>query len=257
MPATTFCMGADEAPHQEDGEGPSRYIQLDAYQLAATSVSTGEFANFVATTGYVTVAELNGGSNVFAGQLDKPDNYPMSDPTMPWWRWVEGAYWRQPWGPMAGDADDRLPVVHICWMDAMEYALWAKARLPTEAEWENAAQAQAPEPLIWQGEFPHNPSRPPFPVSVDSGEANELGFMHLCGNVWEWVADRFTPMHSPRQQKNPHGPLNGDKRVLKGGSYLCAPSYCARYRPSSRRGSLPDNTTSHQSFRLARDIPTS
>lgn len=243
-------MGAADGPHPEDGEGPCREIALDAYSIARTAVSNEDFAAFVAATGYRSVAEIAGGSHVFVGQLADPDAHPVVAPATPWWRWVAGACWHRPDGlsPAAPD----MPVVHVSFADALAYCAWMGGRLPTEAEWEHAAGTQAGlQPHIWQGEFPDRPKSPPGPKPVADARPNEFGLYHACGNVWEWTADRFARLHSPRPDRNPKGPLNGEARVVKGGSFLCAPSYCARFRPSSRRGETPDATTSHLGFRVA------
>ncbi|MEX0284509.1 MAG: formylglycine-generating enzyme family protein [Paracoccaceae bacterium] len=247
----SFAMGAMDGPHPEDGEGPRRKITLDTYEIATTTVSNRDFEVFVGATGYVTEAERNEGSQVFAGQLTDPDAHAVITPVTPWWRWVRGACWLFPDG---GDrADPDLPVVHVSWRDAMAYSAWSEARLPTEAEWEAGAGDQSGiNPHIWSGTFPDGPEKPPSPISVRDAVPNPLGLLHACGNVWEWTADRFTRLHSPRPDHNPKGPLNGDLRVVKGGSFLCSPSYCARFRPSSRRGENPGATTSHLGFRLAR-----
>lgn len=256
IPEGIFTMGAADGPHLEDGEGPSRQIQLSAYEIGKTSVSNAEFAEFVNTTGFKSLAEHNGGSHVFQGQLDDPEAHPVISPITPWWRWVEGACWRFPDG--ATPCSDDLPAVHISRFDAMAYCNWAGARLPTEAEWEYAAGSQSGiAPHIWQGEFPNAPLYPPGPKPITDAIANEHGLFHACGNVWEWTTDRFTKLHSPRLDKNPKGPLNGDLYVVKGGSFLCAPSYCARYRPTSRRSESPDATTSHLGFRVVRKVSDS
>lgn len=252
LPGGVFPMGNMAGQHPEDGEGPEREIELAPFRLARTTVTNRQFSRFVEATGYRTTAEREGASLVFHGQLVEPQTWPIADAKVPWWRWVKGAHWSQPWGPGHDAPDPDLPVVQVSWFDAVAYADWAGAHLPTEAQWELVAKAESPDPLIWQGRFPDAPERPPYPVAADMGMANALGAYHMCGNVWEWVADRFTILHSPRPQKDPKGPLNGKERVLKGGSFLCSPSYCARYKPSSRRGSLPEVSTSHQGFRVAR-----
>jgi sulfatase modifying factor 1 len=251
IPAGPFTMGAGDGPHPEDGEGPSRSIDLTAYEISTTAVTNRDFAEFVAATGYRTLAERRGGSHVFMGQLDDPDAHQIISPLTPWWRLVKGACWRRPNGFDA--CADALPVVHISLPDALAYCHWSNARLPTEAEWEKAAGSQEGiTPHVWQGVFPDNPTAPPWPKPVREARINEHGLFHACGNVWEWTADRFTRLHSPRRDKNPKGPLNGDLFVVKGGSFLCAPSYCARYRPSSRRSERPEASTSHLGFRVAR-----
>lgn len=252
IPEGSFRMGAHDGRYPEDGEGPVRDIHLSAYSIGTTAVSNADFKRFVAATGYRTTAEGNGRSQVFQGQLDTPGDHGAIPGGAPWWRMVEGACWRCPDGK--SPAADSLPAVHVSLADAMAYCEWAGARLPTEAEWERAAGGQnGITPHIWQGEFPDNPSLPPGPLAVGDAEPNEHGLLHACGNVWEWTQDRFTRLHSPRPGRNPKGPLNGGMFVVKGGSFLCAPSYCARYRPSSRRGEPPGATTSHLGFRVASD----
>lgn len=251
FPAGVFTMGSADGPHPEDGEGPARNIHLSPYRIARTAVSNAEFAEFIAATGYRTTAEVLGASHVFQGHLTDPRAHPVISAITPWWRLVAGACWRHPDGRTQARPD--LPVVHVSRDDALAYCHWRGVRLPTEAEWERAAGAQSGiAPHIWQGDFPDSPLAPPGPVPVSQGQANEFGLLHACGNVWEWTADRFTRLHSPRPDKNPQGPLNGAHYVVKGGSYLCAPSYCARYRPSSRRAETPEATTGHLGFRVAR-----
>ena len=253
IPAGGFTMGADDGPHPEDGEGPARPVRLSAYAIARTAVSVGEFAAFAAATGHVTLAEQAGRSLVFQGQLADPAAHPPASAAAPWWRIVEGASWRRPNGRALGAND--LPAVHIALADARAYCDWAGARLPTEAEWERAAQGPPGAPHIWSGRFPDTPTNAPGPAPVGAGAANEAGLIHACGNVWEWTNDRFTRLHSPRGETDPNGPLNGETFVVKGGSFLCCPSYCARFRPSSRRGEVPDATASNLGFRVAAAKP--
>ncbi|WP_146347136.1 formylglycine-generating enzyme family protein [Phaeobacter marinintestinus] len=254
IPEGAFTMGADAAPHPEDGEGPAREIWLNAFEISKTTITNAAFAAFVEATGHVTVAERNKASQVFKGQLADPDAHPIISQIAPWWRLVEGANWRHPNGSDAARPDD--PVVHIARSDAIAYCGWSGTRLPTEAEWERAAGPQTGiTPHIWQGTFPDAPTHPPRPRAATDGQANAFGCVHACGNVWEWTADRFTRLHSPRPDKNPSGPLNGANYVVKGGSFLCSPSYCARFRPSSRREETGDATTCHLGLRVVRDPP--
>lgn len=248
-------MGSDCAAHPEDGVAPARPVRLAAFGIARAAVSTAEFAAFVAATGYRTLAEDRGCSQVFQGQLADPSAYPAASAELPWWRRVAAACWRRPDG--VTPAPDDMPVVHVGLPDAIAYCRWAGARLPTEAEWERAAGGQGEvRPHIWRGRFPDAPEGVPGPRAVLDAVPNALGLYHACGNVWEWTADRFTRLHSPRLQENPRGPLNGADFVVKGGSFLCAPSYCARYHPWSRRAETPMATTSHLGFRVvARRAP--
>ena len=250
IPQSEFVMGAHDAPHPEDGEGPERHITLSAYRISATAVSNAEFSEFIQATGYRTAAEKRGRSQVFQGRLSDPDLHLTVSSTVPWWRWVDGAFWAMPNGIEHAVMDH--PVVHVNRADAAAYCAWRRVRLPTEAEWENAATPQgAVAPHIWQGQFPNAPVSPPNTRAVQDAVPNAHGLYHSCGNVWEWVSDRFNRLHSPRPDRNPKGALNGQTFVVKGGSYLCSPSYCARFRPSSRRQEVPDATTCHLGFRVA------
>ena len=252
IPEGAFRMGADDGPHPEDGEGPVREVHLSAYRIATTTVTNALFAAFAEATGYVTTAETRGHSQVFAGQLRDADDHPPASPVTPWWRQVAGACWRRPDGEKA--ARESLPVVHVSLPDALAFCAWTGTRLPSEAEWERAAQDQRGiEPHIWQGFFPDRPRGPVGPRPALDGAPNVHGLRHACGNVWEWTADRFARLHSPRPVRDPKGPLSGTRFVVKGGSFLCAPSCCARFRPSSRRAEYPDATASHLGFRIARD----
>ena len=115
----------------------------------------------------------------------------------------------------------------------------------------------APRSTVWQGDFPdRNTAEDGFfgTAPVTAFPPNDWGMFNMTGNVWEWVADRFTTLHSARPVRNPKGPLNGSRFVAKGGSYLCHASYCARYRTSSRQGLSATTTTSNLGFRVARRL---
>jgi len=202
-----------------------------------------------------------------------------------WWQYVPGADWKHPEGPDSA-IDDRLdhPVVHVAYVDVEAYATWAGKSLPTEAEWElagrggldGATYAWGDEPSpggrwmanAWQGEFPwqnllHDGFERTSPVGAFP--PNGYGLFDMIGNVWEWTSDWFARNHpAPRRPccapPNPRGGTrqgsidpNVDRRrprkVLKGGSFLCAANYCLRYRPAARIPETVDTTTCHVGFR--------
>jgi formylglycine-generating enzyme len=277
VPGGEFRMGgADADSFPDDGEGPVRTVRLSPYLMDPTTVTNRQFATFVKDTGYVTDAERYGWSFVF--HLFVPSRRYVLDgtvPDAPWWLAVEGATWRAPEGPGSSiAARQQHPVVHVSWRDAVAYTTWAGKRLPTEAEWENAARggldgARYPwgDELtprgrwrcnIWQGDFP----------AVDSGEdghvgtapvrsypPNGYGLFEVSGNVWEWTADWWSvTWHAddrPATRTDPTGPPTGTSRVVRGGSYLCHHSYCNRYRVAARTHNTPDSSAGNTGFRCA------
>ena len=235
------------------------------------------------------VENLVPGSLVFTPTAGPVDLRHLSQ----WWTWVPGASWRTPEGPRSG-IDDRLdhPVVHVAWEDVAAYASWAGRDLPTEAEWERAARGGAEgQTFAWgdeaqpggtrlakwfEGEFPwRNDARDGHPrtAPVGSFPPNPYGLHEITGNVWEWTSDWYADDHGPAVDKpccvpaNPRGgTLEGSydaaqpqfripRRVIKGGSHLCADSYCRRYRPAARRPQPIDTGMSHVGFRTVRHAP--
>ncbi len=198
-----------------------------------------------------------------------------------WWEYVPGADWQHPEGPGSSVAGRRRhPVVHVAYEDAAAYAAWAEKALPTEAEWERAARGGLDGALFawgdefaprgrtmantWRGEFPwQNLGANGYQATSPVGAfpPNGYGLYDVTGNVWEWTADFFS---LPDRTAQAHGsccaPRNPrvseprtaeaiPRRVIKGGSHLCAPTYCLRYRPAARQGETVDTSTSHIGFR--------
>ena len=204
-----------------------------------------------------------------------------------WWAWTPGADWRHPTGPESSlQGLDDHPVVHVAYADAAAYAEWAGTSLATEAEWERAArggldgapftwgdddtQDTAPRANTWQGRFPHENTEVDGwlrTAPVGSFEANGFGLYDMAGNVWEWTDDWYSDKGSEPMERaccipvNPRGgteqasldPMQPftpiPRKVLKGGSHLCSPSYCLRYRPAARQAQMIDTGMSHLGFR--------
>jgi formylglycine-generating enzyme required for sulfatase activity len=203
-----------------------------------------------------------------------------------WWTYLKGANWRHPVGPQSTlDGLEDHPVIHVAFSDAVAYARWAGKELPTEAEWEFAARggldskefAWGDEFLpggnhmanTWQGQFPYeNLASDGFETTspVMAFPCNGYGLYDMIGNVWEWTNDWYSAKHASRSSKPccaPRNPLGGPegesldpdalekipRKVLKGGSHLCAPNYCQRYRPAARHPQGIDSSTSHIGFR--------
>jgi formylglycine-generating enzyme required for sulfatase activity len=210
-----------------------------------------------------------------------------------WWVFKRDANWRQPYGPGSSiEGQDDHPVVHVAYQDVEAYAAWAGKEVPTEAEWEFAARGgledaeyawgdalmpnAVPMANTWQGNFPNeNLKLDGFERTspVTAFPPNGYGLLDMIGNVWEWTRDWYSAKHEGAAQKpccaapNPRGgPREGSfdpcqpqvripRKVLKGGSHLCAPNYCQRYRPSARHAQPIDTSTSHVGFRLVSHAP--
>ncbi|HEY6887146.1 MAG TPA: formylglycine-generating enzyme family protein [Solirubrobacter sp.] len=239
----TFAMGSEDFYPEER---PVRQVAVDGFWIDTAPVTVARFRRFVRATGWVTVAEREldpaPGSLVFhptAGPV------PLDD-FRQWWSYVEGACWHQPEGPGSDTyTRGKHPVVHVTPEDAEAYANWAGASLPTEAEWEFAAAGEYELVNRWYGEFPWRGYRGTSPVGAFP--PNARGLLDIVGNVWEWTADPYELAHG--------GCCGGTatdeapRRVIKGGSHLCAPTYCHRYRPAALQGEAIDTSTSHIGFR--------
>jgi len=274
VPGGTFLMGSD-AHYPE--ERPARRVTVQAFAIDATPVTNAQFRRFVRDTGYVTTAErtpnqedypgvpasaLVAGSAVFRAPsgpvpLDRPDA---------WWSYAEGANWRRP-GGHGHVAPDTHPVVHVTLEDALAYAAWAGKFLPTEAQWEYAARGgldgatfawgneERPGGRVmantWDGDFPWRHARPDGPgtTPVRRYPPNGFGLYDMIGNVWEWTLDALNRDEACCPPCEAGG---GTRHVVKGGSHLCAPTYCFRYRPAARQPLHADTSTSHVGFRCVR-----
>jgi formylglycine-generating enzyme required for sulfatase activity len=280
----TFAMGQDDVYPAE--EGPVRATTVGRFWIDPHEVTNRQFAEFVEATGYVTLAEKPVDPALFAVPEDQipremlqPGSAVFVAPERPssryadWWKYLPGANWKKPYGPEGPGFEPEEPVVHLAYQDMLAYAQWRGGRLPTEAEWEFAARAgqgnyteQPSEANSWQGVFPaFNDESDGYRDIAPVGcyEPNAFGLYDMIGNVWEMTSDFYRPGHDPEDSDNPRGPgenaaydpLNPDfpSRVTKGGSYLCAPNYCRRYRPAARIGRDPALGASNVGFRLVYD----
>jgi sulfatase modifying factor 1 len=288
LPGGSFRMGSTIFYPEE---APIHTVTVGSFAVERHPVTNAQFAEFVAATGYVTVAE----------QPIDPALYPGADPNdlcpgamvfrptpgpvdlrdwRQWWDWVPGANWRHPFGPDSPDntVADRAdhPVVQVAYPDAAAYARWAGRRLPTEAEWEYAARGGSPGDSSWtyswgdeakpDGQLMANTWQGMFPYRNDGAlgwvgtspvgkfPPNGFGLVDMIGNVWEWTATEFSAHHRldqpPKACCAPSGPADpGVSQTLKGGSHLCAPEYCHRYRPAARSPQSQDTATTHIGFR--------
>lgn len=275
-----FLMGNErDYGFAADGEGPVHAVRLEPFWIDATTVTNEQFNGFVNATGYRTEAERFGWSFVFFGHLSAKQLERSARAVVQgseWWCRVDGATWRHPEGP-GSNIKKRwdYPVTQVSWHDAAAYAAWAGKRLPTEAEWECAARDGLPhdnrfpwgdelEPggkhrmNVWQGVFPtKNTEADGYfgPAPAKSFRASRWGLHNMTGNVWEWCWDWFGEnYYALSPAANPTGPERGDRRVMRGGSYLCHASYCNRYRVDARSSNTPDSATTNLGFRCARDV---
>lgn len=291
IPGGIFRIGAENKFIEER---PAENVSVDGFCIDRHEVTNAEFAEFIAVTGYVTVAERELSAEQFPGlspeqrtpgslTFEPPAEDAPNVPYLSWWHWTPGANWRHPYGPDSNlDGKANHPVVHIAYEDAEAYARWAGKRLPSETQWEYAARGglndrtyawgnafSARKANTWQGLFPFFNTREDgfnSTAPVGSFAPNGYGLYDMTGNVWEWTADWFLPGHADKaHSRNPTGPVQtasfdpkkpteGALHVIKGGSHLCAKNYCSRYRPAARESQAPDTGTTHIGFRLVRPL---
>ena len=285
VPGGTFRMGSER--HMPE-ERFTHVVRVDGFWIDRHEVTNAQFRKFVEATGYVTLAErgldpkahpelpkeaLAAGSVVFI----RPTDVRRGGSVTQWWQYVPGTNWRRPAGPGSSiEGKGNHPVVHIAYEDALAYARWRGHSLPTEAQWEFAARggrdgeddyssaydaAGKPIANTWQGLFPVlNTNEDGYVGSAPVGcfKPNGYGLYDMIGNVWEWTSDWYRPGHLREPAENPTGPDIGalrqvqgqsPRRVIKGGSHLCASNYCARYRPAARQPQEVDLSAAHLGFR--------
>jgi sulfatase modifying factor 1 len=287
IPGGDFVMGSNKFYREER---PARRETVGGFWIDPHPVTNAEFRNFVAATGYVTAPERAPDPAMYPDadpSLLVPGSLVFTKPPGPvdlrdyraWWAYVPGANWRHPEGPES-TIDDRgdHPVVHVAFEDVAAYADWAGKELPTEAEWEFAARGGLEDATyawgeefapggqamanIWQGRFPWenlasdgNESTSP----VGAFPANGYGLHDMIGNVWEWTASAYGLPRIAAEKPSCCQPKPGDdravNRVVKGGSHLCAPNYCLRYRPAARQSQPLDTSTTHIGFRCVLRAP--
>jgi sulfatase modifying factor 1 len=260
VPGGPMMMGSEQGLPREQPEHP---VEIRGFFMDQGPVTVAQFRKFVEATGYQTQAEGFGDAVVF--DLEQRE-----------WYLKKTAYWAYPLGTDQPPAEDTHPVTQVSWHDATAYCQWAGKRLPTEAEWEHAARNGRNsrsmyswgqevrdnggkgryKANIWQGIFPAQNTGEDgylFTSPVGLFNQNELGLQDMSGNVWEWCMDWYrsydpgNPDLAPLQTQEP-------EKVMRGGSFMCDPSYCWGYRVSGRSGSSPETGLFHTGFRCVQDI---
>ncbi|MEU8901347.1 formylglycine-generating enzyme family protein [Nocardia sp. NPDC048505] len=284
VPGGRFSMGSAEFFPEER---PVRTEAVEPFWMDTHAVTNAAFARFVRETGYLTVAERDLDPAEYPG-ADPADLRPGAlvfrattgpvplDDWRRWWSYVPGACWRRPGGPGTNlDGRNQHPVVHIAYADAAAYAAWTGKALPSEAQWEFAARGGleaatyvwgaefAPRGRrmanTWMGRFPWEflPGKgqvaQPGTTKAGAYPPNGYGLFDMTGNVWEWTTDYYRfDRQGPKSSCCAPPLVPGERfprRVIKGGSFLCAPNYCLRYRPAARQSQSEDTATCHLGFR--------
>ena len=303
----TFTQGAKEGDqYAMHREMPAHKVSVDGFFIDITEVTNKQFKDFVDATGYVTVAERPIDWEVMKQELPEGTPKPHDSILQPgslifnknvkavatmnnysqWWTWKIGANWKHPGGSETTiEGKDDYPVVHIAYDDALAYCKWANRKLPTEAQWEAAAQGTSTDNIYtwgnnpdelnknantWQGVFPvKNESKDGFELiaPVKSYPPNSIGIYDMLGNVWELTNDLFNVNYynqlnvndtivNPTGADSSYSPDNPYQleHVIKGGSYLCNASYCASFRISAKMGTSADSASDHTGFRTVATV---
>ncbi|MDH6244784.1 formylglycine-generating enzyme family protein [Mycobacterium sp. OTB74] len=279
LPGGEFVMGSN---YFYPEERPEHTAEVAAFAIEEHPVTNAQFAEFVSDTGYLTVAERPMDPALYPGVAEEdlaPGALVFRPTTGPvnlrdwrqWWDWAPGACWHAPFGPDSTwqDHPDH-PVVQVAYTDAAAYAQWAGRRLPTEAQWEYAARGGTTTTYAWgdevmpNGELMANTWQGHFPYQNDGAlgwvgtspvstfPRNGFGLADMIGNVWEWTVTPFQPgvvVPGAPACCPPPDPDPSVTHALKGGSHLCAPEYCHRYRPAARSPQSQDSATTHIGFR--------
>jgi len=281
VPGGSFLMGSNDFYREE---WPVRSESVSGFWMDQHPVTNTQFRKFIRATGYVTFSERPPDPAMYPDadpSLRVPGSLVFRKPPGPvdlrdyraWWEYAPGADWQHPEGPDSSiDHRHGHPVVHVNLEDARAYAAWVGKELPIESEWEFAArggldgatyawgESFAPEgnamANTWQGRFPwENLKADGYEGTspVDAFPANGYGLYDMIGNVWEWTATSFTPPGAANFKTSCCDPSEPGshiaRQVVKGGSHLCAPNYCRRYRPAARQGEAVDTSACHIGFR--------
>jgi sulfatase modifying factor 1 len=260
IPGGRALKGTDNPVFPGDGESPLREHTIASFHMTPTAITNHLFSEFVKDSGYRTEAERFGWSFVFKGALSHRESVTDQVSDAHWWCKVSKAYWLDPTGPDSKIANfEQLPVVHVSHNDAAAFAMWAGGRLPTEAEWEHAARGGlADVKYPWGDDDPscfdskchfgqlNSAQLKPDeigPVAADAFQPNGYGLYNMVGNVWEWTSSDVDNWPANSASTLPC-------KMLKGGSYLCDPDVCFRYRISARISNSIDTSTGHTGFRV-------